>query len=618
MCGICGIAYKNPADILSVERLTQMRDTLSHRGPDGSGHWVGPGVGLGHRRLSIIDVEGGRQPLSNEDGAVWLAFNGEIYNYRELGRLLERRGHVFRTRTDSEVIVHAYEEYGTDCVHHLNGMFAFAIFDSRKGRLFLARDPLGIKPLFYAVTDEGLFFASEVKAVLRGAGIEYSMKRESLQEYLVFRYVAGENTFFEGVKRLPPGSFATWDRETLGVTQYWLPPEPSMARYPRNLATESLRVHLEAAARGQLMSDVPVGAFCSGGIDSGLVTVFASQAASSQLKTYSVGFQDPSWDETPLAKANAQAAATDHEVVVMTPEQFSSLYKTLIWYNDEPLSHPNSVPLYVLSKSAKRHVKVVLTGEGSDEMFLGYPRYHIARLAYFLRKSLGARKLGARALRVVPGHRAARIADYLPFDYPDSLLLNSAYVHPGLVERLTGGSLTAALAERRRILERSWVEADPLSSVSRFDMHTYLGCALDRMDRMSMAAGLEARVPFLDMPLVEWACDIPPHLKLAGTKTKRVVKDLASGVLPREVVRAPKSGFGLPLGEWFRSEGLSAALQPISEKDHPAADYFEPRVLKEVTSQHLRGEQDHGELLWLLANVFAWHKVHGEGRPKAL
>lgn len=616
MCGICGISYADSEKPVEAPRLTDMRDTLSHRGPDGSGQWVDKGVGLGHRRLSIIDVEGGKQPLCNEDGTVWLSFNGEIYNHPELSQELRRRGHIFKTRTDSETIVHAYEEYGLDCVRHLNGMFAFAIYDVPLQRLFLARDPLGIKPLFYALTAEGLFFASEIKAVVQGAGLSPRMRAQSLQEYLLFRYVAGENTFFEDIKRIPAGGFATWENGHLSLSQYWVPPRPEGRRRSLAVAVDELQTHLSESARHQLMSDVPLGAFCSGGVDSGLVTVFAAQARAEVMKTFSVGFEDAAWDETALARANAGAAGAEHDVLYMAPERFGALLDALIWYQDEPLSQPNSVPLYLLSKRAKQEVKVVLTGEGSDEMFAGYPRYQIVRLAHMLRNWPQLRQLTTRVARAMPGHRAARLAAYLPYDYADSLLLNSAYVHPTMVEKLTGAPVTEALSARREILERNWDDGDPLGSLSRLEMQTYLGCLLDRMDRMSMAAGLEARVPFLDMPLVEWASRIPSHLKMAGTGTKRVVKTLAAKVLPRQVVGAPKSGFGLPLGDWFRTGPLGATLEALSDPGHPAADLMDRSAVAQMVSEHSQGQRDHNELLWELVNVFGWHDVWaGARRP---
>lgn len=617
MCGICGIAYSEWTRPVEGKRLRQMRDALSHRGPDGSGSWWEGAVGLGHRRLSIIDVEGGKQPLSNEDGSVWLSFNGEIYNYRELSQELQRRGHVFKTRTDSEAIVHAYEEYGADCVHHLNGMFAFAVYDTRLQCLFMARDPLGIKPLFYSLTSEGLFFGSEIKAIIAAGAVPGRMRRESLEEYLMFRYVAGENTFFEGVKRIPAGALATWKDGALSVRQYWVPPGPDERRYPLHAAVEDLRSYLGKSVEHQLMSDVPLGAFCSGGLDSGLVTVLAARARSTAMKSFSVGFADAAWDESRLARANARAAGTEHHVLSMGAESFGALLGTLVWHHDEPLSTPNSIPLYLLSKRAKQEVKVVLTGEGADELFAGYPRYQIARLAHALRRRPRTRRLAARLAGAIPGHRAARLTDYLPSDYGDALLLNSASVHPSVIERLTGAPPMETLGARREILERSRVDGDPLSSVSRLELHTYLGCLLDRMDRMSMAAGLEARVPFLDMPLVEWATRIPSRLKMAGTGTKRVVKSLGAEVLPHEVVKAPKSGFGVPLGDWFRTPAFGAALEPLSDPSHPAAEYFERSALHALLSEHAGGQSDHSELLWGILNVFMWHEVHltGDGRP---
>ena len=618
MCGICGIAHAD-SQVRAGERLVvRMRDTLAHRGPDGAGIMSLPGATLAHRRLSIIDLELGDQPMSNEDQTVWVTFNGEIYNYSDLRAQLVARGHKFRTHSDTEVLVHAYEEYGDDFVLRLNGMFAFALLDVTRQRLLLVRDALGIKPLFYAVRDDGLVFGSEIKAVLAGLGSPSAMRRESLQEYLIFRYVAWDRTFYEDVLRLPPGHMAVWEGGRLSLRRYWRPVVREPASRPSlNEAARALDGHLERAVHLQLVSDVPLGAFCSGGVDSGLVTVYAARG-STGFQSFSVGFADPAWDETPLARDTARRAGTDHHVVVATPACLEGTLSRLIHFHDEPLSHPNSVPLYVLSGLARQHVKVVLTGEGADELFGGYPRYHLARLRGTLGFVPARLRAGwASALRSLPGHRARKAAMLLPPSLDDSIMLNSAYVDPDLVAALTGSSVADALETRRRLVGETVAANDPVGSIGRYELLTYLTCALERMDRMSMAHGLEGRVPFLDLDLVEWGLQLSPDLKLGLRTNKRVVKRLAREVLSPRIVHGPKSGFGLPLDAWFRGPELRGILERLRDPGHPAASNFDRGVLETIIREHSAGLGDHGEVLWVLTNVFLWHEARETGAARS-
>lgn len=587
-----------------------MQEPIAHRGPDGSGERIHGNVALGHRRLSIIDVAGGAQPLSNEDGSVWVTYNGEIYNYRELTAELMAAGHRFTTRSDTEVLVHGYEEYGLRLPERLNGIFAFAIHDARRGRVLLARDHLGVKPLFYTVTPEGLFFGSEIKSVLAGAGIPAVASNDSLAEYLTFRYIAGARTFYEGVHRLPPGHLAVWESGKLQIESYWSLPRPTQtSRLTLSGAAEALDAHLGRSVAGQMMSDVPLGTFCSGGVDSGLVTGYAARASDHPLHTFSVGLEEAGWDESALARDTASRFGTVHHTVTSQPADFFELLPTLIHFHDEPLSHPNSVPLFQLSKLARQHVTVALTGEGADELFGGYPRYHIARLnAAAGRMPVAVRRALAAALGAAPGHRAARVAELLPLELADALIHNSAYVHPALVSKLLSGSAPDALAERRRLLSEAHVPGDVLATLARYDMATYLGCALDRMDRMSMAVGLEGRVPFLDVPLVEWGVGVPSTLKIAGRENKRLVKRLAERTLSPAITRGAKSGFGLPLGVWFRRPEAAALIARMRDSDHPAAAHFDRHTLLTLLDQHLAGSADHGEVIWLLANVYLWYE----------
>ncbi len=616
MCGICGIAFGDPHARADQDLVVTMRDAMSHRGPDGAGIIDLPGATLGHRRLSIIDLEHGEQPLSNEDGSIWVTFNGEIYNYMELRADLMVRGHRFRTRCDTEVLVHAYEEYGDQFVHRLNGMFAFALVDLRNHRVLLVRDHLGIKPLFYARIDDGIVFASEIKGVLPALERRPGPRPESLQEYLIFRYVAWDRTFYEDVFRLPPGHLAVWEGGRLSIRRYWAPAVPAHEPVPSlGQAAEALDGHLARAVKAQLISDVPLGAFCSGGVDSGLVTAYAARG-SSGFQSFSVGFDDPAWDETALARDTARRTGADHHVVVATPAALDQTLQRLIHFHDEPLSHPNSVPLYVLSELARQFVKVVLTGEGADELFAGYPRYHVARLRGALEiLPPRVRAAGAAALRAMPGHRAAKAAALLPTSIENSILFNSAYVDQALVAALTGSSVENALETRRQLISETLDRDDSVGSISRYELLTYLPCALDRMDRMSMAHGLEGRVPFLDVPLVEWGLGLPSSLKLGLRTNKRVVKQVARQVLSRRVVNGPKSGFGLPLDRWFRGRELGNVLDRVRDAGHPAASLLDRAVLDVILRDHESGIADHGEVLWLLVNVFLWTETQRDQSP---
>ena len=608
MCGICGIAYPDSRVPDNQALVARMRDALAHRGPDGSGLTALPGAILAHRRLSIIDLEHGDQPMSNEDGSIWVTFNGEIYNYPDLRARLAGRGHRFRTRSDTEVLVHAYEEYGDDFVRHLEGMFAFALLDIPRRRLLLARDHLGIKPLFCAVTDRGLVFGSEIKAVIAGLPNRPGIRPASLQEYLVFRYIAWDRSFYEGVQRLPPGHLAIWEGGRLTLRRYWRPASSADGvALGLSAAAEELGVHLRRAVGNQLISDVPLGAFCSGGVDSGLVTAFAAGQSAERFQTFSVGFDDPAWDETTLARDTARRANAVHHVVTATASGLEEMLRRLIYFHDEPLSHPNSVPLYVLSGLARQHVKVVLTGEGADELFGGYPRYHLARLRWILGGVPGPlRTWGARTLGRLPGHRARKAGFLLEPSLEDAVLLNSAYVQPDVVAALTGSPVTSALDTRRELVSETIVPGDPIGSISRYELLTYLPCALDRMDRMSMAHGLEGRVPFLDVRLVEWGLALPSRLKLGLRTNKRVVKRLARDILSPQIVNGPKSGFGLPLDAWFRGPELRPILDRLRDPGHPAASQFDRAVLQRVLREHEAGAVDHGEILWVVANVYLW------------
>lgn len=617
MCGICGIALTNPAQPVDSGRLRSMRDLLSHRGPDDAGIWTQPGVGLAHRRLSIIDLSAaGKQPLSNENGSIWVTFNGEIYNYQELRAELVRAGHEFRTHTDTEVLVHGYEEWGEGLPGRLNGIFAFGLYDCEKRQLLLARDHLGVKPLFWGVRAGELAFASETRSVVQALGLEPRPSRAALQEYLTFRYLAWDRTFFEGVNRMPPGHLGWWRNGRLEIRRYWAPQQVGLREGGAlGESVEALDGYLGRAVRRQLMSDVPLGAFCSGGVDSGLTTHYAvGTNEASRFHTYSVGMAERQYDETPLALLTATALGTIHQTQTTDAAAVHRGLLALQSYGDEPLSHPNMVPLHELSRLARDGVTVVLTGEGADELFCGYPRYHVyaaRQRADFLPGPLRA-ALGA-GLGMMPGHRLAKLGRAFQWSAADAALFNSAFVDPTVVQRITGGSVDEAYGPRQRLIAETLLPHDPVASISRYELTTYLVSALERLDRVSMAVGLEARVPFLDVELVEWGLGLPSAHKLATGKNKVVVKKLAEGKLDPQIVGGRKSGFGLPLDEWFRGPVFADSVQRILRPDHPANEYLDRTAVHGLVGDHLAGRGNHGELLWLLANLYNWFDVHAAG-----
>lgn len=611
MCGICGVAHADPSIPVSSSTLSRMRASLAHRGPDGFGEHILNGVGLAHTRLSIIDVVGGRQPLCNEDGSVWVTFNGELYNYKALRDQLRARGHTFKTDSDTEVLVHLYEEDGPSFVRRLNGMFALAIHDVREQRVVLARDHFGIKPLFYSVQDESLVFGSEVKAVLAGRQSNAETTSTLVQEYLLFRCCTGDRSFFSGVKRLPPGSIALWQGGRLSLETYWTPPAPRVADHiSLDEAASSLEALLAASVQSQMMSEVPLGTYCSGGVDSGLTSVYAARYSTQRLQTFSVGFRESLWDETPLARDTARRIGSDHHVLVADATAYVNSLPKLIWNHDEPLGHPNSVLIALLSAFARQHVTVVLTGEGSDELFGGYPRHHVARMNALVQNwPMWLRAGGANAFRRLGGRRGGLLADSMSLSFPEAVVMNSSYVSPDVVERLTGSAPIDSIETRMREAESLYVAGNPAASISRYDQRNYLPCLLDRMDRMTMASGLEGRVPFLDVSLAEWASGLPAAYRLGAFGNKRVVKRLGERYLSRKITHGPKSGFGVPIGDWLRTPAWSEIVERLRDSRHPATGVVDGREVRALVDAHLSGRQGLSDVLWLLVNLYLWHET---------
>lgn len=612
MCGIGGIASATSAHPVSEDALERMCKGLAHRGPDGVGVHSASGVGLVHTRLSVIDLDGGKQPLCNEDGSVWIAFNGEIYNFVSLRRDLLSRGHQFRTSSDTEVLVHLYEEYGLDFVHHLNGMFAVALHDMRSGRVVLARDHFGIKPLFYTLKNDQLIFGSEIKAVLAGAGMPAETTLGAVQEYLLFRSIGDDRSFFRNIKRLRPGSIGVWEGGELKLSRFWSPPVPHPdLQLSEGRAVQLLDEYLEDAVRMQLMSDVPLGTFCSGGVDSGLTSWYAARHSVSPLHTFSVGFNESEWDETRLARDTAARIGSQHHVLVASSDAFAESLPRSIWHHDEPLGHPNSVLISLLSGYAREHVTVVLTGEGSDELFGGYPRHQIISLSERLRRlPRPARSVVVQALRQFGGRKGGLLANATSLPEWQAVAINASLLEQRTVEQLTGASAADVVEQRVAHIAELAIPNDPLATVTRYDQLYYLPALLDRMDRMTMAFGLEGRVPFLDVRLAEWASKVPTSLKISRLENKRVVKALADRYLSPQVVRGPKSGFGVPFGQWLRTEkSWRQYAERLTSSGNRASQFLDTAMLATAAEDHMAGRAKKDDLLWQSLNVILWHET---------
>ena len=611
MCGIVGLLHHDAARPCDPETVAAMRDLVSYRGPDDAGALIDGPVGLGHRRLSIIDIGGGHQPMSDSRGVYWIVYNGEVYNFRELRQELAAQGYPFRTQSDTEVILALYADRGERCVEALNGMFAFAIWDAERRSLFLARDRMGVKPLYYADSPQAFIFASEIKSLLASGKVAARCREEAICEYLLFRQVAGTSTLFEGIRSLAPGCTMTVSGGTTRVRRYWSPrPTGERMRLSFDEARETFSALLEDSVRRRLISDVPVGTFCSGGVDSSLVTAVAAKLKGDPINTFSVGFEESDYDESRYARLVSERYRTRHHELRVGNEAFSELFPRMVWHNDEPLDFANSVHIFALSELARRHVTVVLTGEGSDELFAGYPRYRIPDLARTYRHVPASLR---RALAAVAGdHRLEKLNRYAAASPDDILLFNPSYVRPEMVAAASPRFATLQSAHRYECLAATAaLDLDRVGRVSLLDQETFLVSILHRQDKMSMAASIESRVPFMDFRIVEWANRLPTHCKIRGGSGKALVKAVARPLLPPEVVERRKSGFGVPLARWFRSdEGLGERIAALPD-DPYAVDVFDRRMLRRIVDEHRREAADHSEFLWTALNLCTWRGTFG-------
>ncbi len=619
MCGIAGFVTTAPApDAAAI--LARMAESIRHRGPDDAGFFHHASAHLSHRRLGIVDIQGGHQPMSNETGALWITFNGEIYNHAALRPALERAGHRYQTRSDTETILHAYQEHGVDCLHLLRGMYAFALWDRRRQRLFCARDRLGIKPFYYYWDGRLFAFASEIKALLEHPEISPALAEESLPEVLAFGYTAGNRTLFRNIYKLLPAHRMLLDLGStspeLKCERYWdipagddAPPvldEREWINLTRRRLEESVEMHL--------MSDVPLGVFLSGGLDSATIAALTQRAISRPAQTFAVGYSEVESSELSYARLAAAAIGTNHREVVIGMDDFFGALPKLIWHEDEPLAWPSSVPLYFVSKLAAQHVKVVLTGEGSDELFAGYERYCW----------LDRNQRWAGHYRNVPEpiRRAVR-----------AWIAASPLLTAGLRRKLRHTVLGRDLGFESLFLEnfycafdagapcqdymRHWnarPEASPLARTLYADRQTYLVELLMKQDQMSMAASIESRVPFLDHTFVEFAARIPDRLKIRGRTQKHILKAAMSDLLPRRIVHRKKMGFPTPLARWLRDPRAEPLYAALRSPNGLLAAHFDLRQLDKLIASHRSGREDATDRIWRLLNLQLWGDLFITGR----
>jgi len=627
MCGITGAVWSDSRLAVDAETLRRMTDVLRHRGPDDRGAYFGThlgdalGVALGFRRLSIIDLEGGRQPLANEDESIRVVLNGEVYNYAELRRGLESAGHRFRTRSDTETIVHLYEDEGVGCLSRLNGMFALAIWDARRSRLVLARDRLGKKPLVYRHEPGRLAFASELKSLLEIPGPRPPLDRHALDAYLTYQYVPHPLGIYSGIRKLPPAHYAVYSEDRVEISRYWSPDFDHEEPMEEREACARLVDLLESSIALRMRADVPLGAFLSGGIDSSLVVALMGRAASGPIRTFSIGFPVAEYDETPFAREVARHVGTRHEEFEVRPDAVGILPE-LVWNFDEPFADSSAIPTWYLSRMTSEHVKVALSGDGGDELFLGYPRYKAMYLASVIDRAGPIKACMANGIwsrMPAPGRQKSRIRQWKRFSESLGLAPLRRYANWISIfrESLRADLYTDAMRETVAgsdpvaFLEPYWnavSHRDPVSAVALVDLQTYLACDLmTKVDIASMAHGLECRQPFLDYRLVEFASGLPRRLKWrVGGMTKRLLRRAFGKLVPESVWTRPKMGFGVPLDHWFRGELGRPFREIVFDRSASCGTLWRRSAVERLLAEHESGRFDHASRLWALLVFESW------------
>jgi len=615
MCGIIGIVAAPGREPPGEDVARAMNAAIRHRGPDDEGVYRDRRALLGMRRLSIIDVAGGHQPMHSDDGRVTLVFNGEIYNFRELRTTLEALGHVFRTRSDSEVVLHAYRQWGEACCARLHGMFAIALWDSGNGTLLLVRDRLGEKPLFYAQDATRLIFASELKALACVPGFRRELDPEAIQAYVCFGYVPNPACIFRGARKLPPGHYLRYADGRSEIVRYWqVEFEPKTALSEAD-AAEELAALLDQAVASRLVSDVPFGAFLSGGIDSSVVVALMARHMNQPVRTFSIGFHEDGYSELADARRVAERFGTEHHAEIVVPDAVACL-EQLTWHLDEPFADASAVPTFFVSQLARRHVKMVLTGDGGDEAFAGYDRY----LRYLRLHRLGAMRPAAALAASITGHvlphsqgyRWRRIGERLRQPFPDNYLSGVALTRADIAAALTGeaagpGHSSSDHYRGLKSLARDAASLGTLDRLVAIDLGSYLpDDILVKLDRMAMANSLEGRAPLLDHRLVEFAARLPAGLRVRGGSGKYLLRRVAARWLPPAVLTKRKQGFAIPLAQWFRGPLRELAADMLDSRAFRERGLMRPDCARALLAEHVDGRADHGEALWLTLCLESW------------
>src|ERR1700722_15271977 len=615
MCGIAGMVQSRPDGAVSEAAIRRMCQAMVHRGPDDEGIYVKGGVGLGMRRLSIIDLSGGLQPVFNEDHTVSVVFNGEIYNFLELRAELEQRGHRFSTHSDTEVIVHLYEEDGAECVQKLRGMFAFALYDEPAGKLLLVRDRLGKKTLHYSLHNGNFLFASEIKALLAVRPELARVHLPALLQYMYFGYIPDPATSFEPIYKLPPGHLLEFEKGKVELRQYWdLPEYGTCDPDSEEGVLRELEQRLAEAVKIRMIADVPLGAMLSGGTDSSTIVALMARASSQPVKTFSIGFRQPDFNEAPYARLVAKTFGTDHHELIVEPDLLDTITQ-LTEHMEEPFGDSSMLPTYFVSRLARKYVKVALTGDGGDEAFAGYERYRIhlqdrSRKIPGWAKKLYRERLYRRVPYAMPGRNLAYSIS-LPWQerYLEGVSFAPFQRKMGILSRDFIAAGGPPLQAFRELLDRAPAR-DPLGRVLYLDNKTYLpGDILTKVDRMSMAVSLEARMPMLDHVFLEWVTALAPRWKMREGKQKFILRKLAERVgVPKEVLDRPKRGFSLPLGHWMRHELKEMVQTILLEPRTLQRGYFNPAGIRKMLGEHFEQRRDHSARLWRLLIFELWHR----------
>jgi asparagine synthase (glutamine-hydrolysing) len=616
MCGIAGILFRDKSEHVDEKMIKLMCTVMRHRGPDEWGKWIDKYVGIGMTRLRIIDLDGGSQPIHNEDKSIWIVFNGEIYNYKELRIELEKRGHKFYTNSDTESIIHLYEEFDEECVHRLRGMFAFAIWDGNNEKLFLARDRLGIKPLYYNNNGKRFIFGSELKSILAFKDVPRKVHSPSLINYFAYGYVPDPETMIKGIYKLPPGNTLIYKNGSTKVQKYW-DVEFNVSNAEREeYYIERILEILNEAVKIRLMSEVPLGAFLSGGIDSSLIVAIMAKHMSEPVKTFTIGFENQKYDELKYARMVAERYNTDHHEEIVKPDA-KSIIIDLVKQFDEPFADSSAIPTYYVCQMAKKWVTVSLSGDGGDELFGGYGRYIDGPIARFFNKVPESIKLkifmnlskilpewcpGINVLRHISVNEDSR--------YIRKLSKGTSTTHKNIfsnkiVSQINTSDPSAAMLEYMNALK----EKDQYTKRQYVDIKTYLpGDILTKVDRTSMMVSLEARVPILDHKLVEFSATIPPELKIKGMTTKYILKKAAERLLPKDVIYRPKMGFAVPISEWINKDWFDISYELVQGKRALSRNNFSKKYLKRLMLEHKLGRRDHGYLIWTLMVLELWYR----------